>query len=335
MGHPADPLMRVGTSGTEARGKHYSNDPATAGLVFTSAGPDAVPTWAPPGGGGDIIVTRVLFVDAAHPAAGANGSLNHPFLTVQAAVDQVLTNAWVDAVIMVAPGIYLDPINIGPSAVLQQLNIQGWANAWPVTLPNDLPNLGGLISIASGIQVNFSQVFHGAAINSTPVLTADLNVSFTNCQLRNGSMQGNNIDCSFLQTAFTAWFINGTAVDAAFDGFSWSSLVRNNVVITPGTYARTFYDTGADYDVGTISATGLAIGSSTTVSVVYPNARPNEYAIASMDLVVAADYTVTYSHSDTGLIFFRLRNDSRASTNFAEPAHFVVFHAAMATIPVP
>lgn len=335
MGHPADPLMRVGTSGTEARGKHYSNDPATAGLVLTSAGPEEVPTWSPGAGGSDIIVTRVLFVDAAHPAAGANGSLNHPFLTLQAAVDQIITNGWVNAVILVAPGIYLDPVNIGPSGVLQQLNIGGWANVWPVTLPNDLPNLGGVISIASGIQVNFSQVFLGAAVNSTPVLTADLHVSFTNCSLHNGSMQADDIDCSFLQSSFAAWFVNGTTVSAKFDGFSWSSLVRNSIVITPDTYTRTFFDTGADYDVGTISAQGLAIGTSTTVSVPYPNARPNEYAIASMDLVVAPDYTVTYSHSDDGLLYFRLRNDSRVSTNFAEPAHFVVFHADMAEIPVP
>ncbi len=40
-----DPLMRVGTSGTQATGKNYSNDPATAGLVLTSDGPDDVPKW--------------------------------------------------------------------------------------------------------------------------------------------------------------------------------------------------------------------------------------------------------------------------------------------------
>lgn len=51
MGHPTDPIMRVATSGTEATGKHYSNTPATAGLVFTSAGEDAVPIWAPGGAG--------------------------------------------------------------------------------------------------------------------------------------------------------------------------------------------------------------------------------------------------------------------------------------------
>lgn len=39
--------MRVGTSGTEATGKNYSNSPATPGTVFTSAGPDEVPDWAP------------------------------------------------------------------------------------------------------------------------------------------------------------------------------------------------------------------------------------------------------------------------------------------------
>lgn len=57
MGHPTDPLMRVATSGTEATGKNYSNSPATAGTVLTSAGPDAVPEWAasspgPPGPSG-------------------------------------------------------------------------------------------------------------------------------------------------------------------------------------------------------------------------------------------------------------------------------------------
>jgi len=40
-----DPLMRVSTAGTEARGKNYSDNPATPGLVLTSTGPDGIPTW--------------------------------------------------------------------------------------------------------------------------------------------------------------------------------------------------------------------------------------------------------------------------------------------------
>jgi len=42
-----DPLMRVSTAGTEARGKNYSDTPATAGLVLTSTGPDGIPAWDP------------------------------------------------------------------------------------------------------------------------------------------------------------------------------------------------------------------------------------------------------------------------------------------------
>ena len=122
-----DPQIGVGTSGTRpALGRNYATNAATAGRVLTSQGDNLPPLWgavAP----GVAPVAQTLFVDAVNFSATPTGTLQAPFQTIQAAVNQAVANAWTQVQIMVAPSTYADPIAI-PLA-LEMVIIQGWGPA--------------------------------------------------------------------------------------------------------------------------------------------------------------------------------------------------------------
>jgi hypothetical protein len=376
MGHPFDPLMRVSTQGTEARGKNYSNDPATAGLVLTSTGPEGIPTWGvgggltgPPGAKGatgytgptgdtgpkgdtgpggvtgdtgpalpDIVVDHVMFVDVTGATGGENGTLNHPFRSVPAALAAIDSLSWLTAVIMVAPGSYPDAIVIGGlGSSLQQLVISGWANVWPITLPNDLPNLGGDITVFPNVVVHFGKLFLGTGeINSSDVLTIDLIISMSQCQCHR-FIEANNLVVSCIQTDFSttdSHLIGHTATILQCDGFSWASLVRGAIGIGPAGYTRRFYDTGADINHGMIVTDGpLASHASVTLPFGYIGVRENEYAIPTVvGPTLLQSCTVTFSHTTADTVHFRLRNDNPLATppaSFTVPLQVAVFHSNM------
>jgi hypothetical protein len=272
----------------------------------------------------------VVFVDATGATAGQNGSLSHPYQTPNAAVLAVAAAGWNDAIIKIAPGSYATPIAVTGAPLLQSLIFAGWANMWPGTMLADMPGLDADISIDEGIAVHFSQLhLSGTTISSTTPLTDDLEVAFTDCFL-GANLSAHIIDVSFLHTNIEANITAATLAAVATDGFSWSSIVNNAVVITPADYPRQFLDTGAEeLHAVTLGTTGLAIGASATIPQPFIGVRPGEFAIACMALPVAADYTISFSHTDDDLVYFRLRNDSRVSTNFAEACTIVVFHAGM------
>jgi len=245
-------------------------------------------------------------------------------------VAAVAAAGWNDAIIKIAPGNYLTGIAVTGAPSLTSLIFAGWANMWPAKMLADMPGLNGNISIDEGIAVHFSQLHIGAPdISSTTPLTDDLEVTFTDCFV--GSyVSAHNIDVSFLHTEMQGDIAAAVNATVATDGFSWSSIVNNAVVITPADYLRQFLDTGAEeLHAVTLGTTGLAIGASVTIPQPFIGVRPGEFAIACMALPVAADYTISFSHTDDDLVYFRLRNDSRVSTDFAEACTIVVFHAGM------
>jgi hypothetical protein len=373
MGH--DPLMRVSTSGTEARAKNYSPDPATPTYVLKSTDPDGIPTWAigsgltgPAGATGatgdtgptgltgakgatgdigatgntgpdgpDIIVNRVVFVDGVNGSTGGTGTLTRPVLDVQAAISLVIAKTWNDAIIMVAPGQYAG-FDVGPSTTLTHLVISGWVNVWPLTLPNDLPRIGNSgepISIFPGIAVDFSKLFIGGDINASDIPTVDLTVSMSNCFVGSLALFGNNVRLSLVQTNFIDDFniVGETTLAIECDGFSWARLVESGSLILPTNYTREFYDHGVDYLDGTIGVNGLPMGDTATTAFAYVGARPNEYAIPTLTgFPVATDFTLTFDHTDTDEVYFRIRNDSRVSTDFAEPVRVALFRSDMSPI---
>lgn len=282
-------------------------------------------------------VTRVFFVDSQGATGGNDGSLHHPFQTAQAAVDSAIATGYSSVVLMMAPGEYTDPLDI-LGGILSHVTISGWADVWPNELPTDIPGFtaGANISIAQGVNVAFTRLHLASTSIASRTVGESLFVSFSNC-LVHSDLHGADIVASFLQTDMAGDILSTTAnCLVQTDGFSWSCMRTNGITIAPNDYARLFYDTGADWNHASIAANGLAIGASVTVPYVYPGARQGEFAMISMMAdPVPSDFTATFSHTAADVVYFRLRNDSRVSTNFNEPCRVTVFHSPMAPAPVP
>jgi hypothetical protein len=76
---------------------------------------------------------------------------------------------------------------------------------------------------------------------------------------------------------------------------------------------------------GTLTVNGLAIGSTATLGVAIPSAVAGDFAIANFAGSVD-DFSVTFFRCSPGQVDFRLRNDSRVSTNFAQACTILLFH---------
>jgi hypothetical protein len=302
-------------------------------------------TVAPSSIGGATAVTKVLFVDALIGALTPtkDGSIGAPFATVQQAVDWTVAHPALggDPIVMIAPGTYVDPIAI-PIACAGII-LQGWANVDAVNAPTDVPNLAGNIIITGGVgdptPVHFANLFlGGTTIASNNTATIDLLVDFRNCFIAVTTIEAFNIDITLNQTDCAAAIAATGAGDVGLtsDGYSWANIVRNAITITPSSYFRRFSDTGADQLNVTFSGTGIAIGATAVCPVVYGGARVGEFAIAAVGgITPATDFYLTFHHCEADLVVFMLTNVSRVSTNFAEAGSVAIFHAGMASPPVP
>lgn len=295
--------------------------------------------------GGATAVTKVLFVDALIGALTPtkDGSIGAPFATVQEAVDWTVAHPALggDPIVMIAPGTYVDPIAI-PIACAG-IMLQGWANVDAVNAPTDVPNLAGNIIITGAVNdptpVHFANLFlGGTTIASNNTATIDLLIDFRNCFIAVTTIEAFNIDITLMASDCAAAIAATGAGDVGLtsDGYSWANIVRNAITITPANYFRRFSDTGADQANATFSAVGVAINTEVVCLVVYAGARLGDFAMATLTgLAQPTDFSLTFHHCETDLVVFMLYNASRASTNFAEAGSVAVFHASMASPPVP
>jgi hypothetical protein len=336
--------MRVSSEGTRARCKHYSDDPATAGLVLTSTGEDGFPTWGSPGGD-QVWVTKVVFVDAGAVALGANGSLSHPWQTINAAIADVLARDWNSAVIMIAPGTYAENVVVPDDATLTDLVFQAWnLGMMPSWGPEDLPILSGSFtitgSVAQTVETSFAGLHLAGDISSGGVSgDFQLVVAFDRCRI-DGDILGTSVDVSMRECDVRSPTINGQLADLQIhvDSTSWRALIDNAVALTPDTYTREFYGVGCDIWDEVIDVQGVAIGAFTMLTFDIATARESEYCIATKTTVgggVEAEYSLTFSHTDLGHAYFQLLNISRASTNFNDEMQLVIFHNGMAMLNIP
>jgi hypothetical protein len=115
------------------------------------------------------------------------------------------------------------------------------------------------------------------------------------------------------------------------DKFSMAAVSSPAVIATqrgasaPGRWVG-FTSPSASIFSGTLAVNGLAIGSTATLAIAVPSAVAADFAIPNMS-GNADDYSVTFHRIFPGSVEFRLRNDSRASTNFDEDITFLLFHA--------
>jgi hypothetical protein len=287
-------------------------------------------------------VNKVLFVDAANytlPPSSQNGTLSNPFENIGNALLLALSNLWNSVIIMVAPGIYSDDLTI-PGVSLSSVVISGWTNVDPNLMATDTPSISGdTITVAEDTILQFANCNVSVNnITSTDSHAVDLSVSFCNCFVDLAVIAGDELLVSLENTILTGdvSLAGNTSTQLTTDGFSWSSIVSNGVVVNPDDYSRRFRDTGADTYGSSLTATGLAIGGTVLVDCDYPGVRPGEYAIGTaLEDPSPADFSFSFHHTTEDHVFFALTNISRVSTNFNEAIRIAVLHESMAQVPVP
>jgi hypothetical protein len=335
--------MRVSCEGTKAKCKNYSDSPATAGLVLTSTGEEGFPVWAG-AVGADLFVTKVVFVDAGAVALGANGSLSRPWLTINAAIADVIARNWNSAIIMIAPGTYAENVVVPDNATLTDLVFQAWNLGMTATWgAEDLPILSGSCTITGSLVGTIETAFAGlhlAGNISSGGVSGDfqLVVSFDRCRI-DGDILGTDVDVSMRECDTRGATINGdTNLQIHVDSTSWRGLIDNAVNLLPIDYTREFYGVGCDIWDQVIDVQGVAIGTYSLLVFDVSTARETEYCIATKTTIgggVEAEFSLTFSHTDLGHAYFQLLNISRVSTNFNDEIQLVIFHNGMAMLNIP
>jgi hypothetical protein len=336
---PPPPQMRVATSGKFAVSQDYGASTATAGLVLTSQGPDNPPDWAVTATT-TIRVNAVIFVDATAPLAGQAGTLDHPYRTIQQAIDDAVANYNPAAIIRIAPGGYLQALNI-PDAAIETIVFEGWGKEHPLSTLG-LPTILGTMTVAprtgAPYVICLANVRYDGDIVTTNTGTDDVTVKLHGVNFLNGSIAANNLSVYLEHTEFGGGVtINGNAtmyLDS--DGYSWGEIVRANTTLLPVDYVRTFYEEACDYYDSTLQVVGLAIGASTPVDLPHPRTRPGEVgAVSKIDVAPATDFQMVFSHTSADTATYILTNLSRDSGggvgNFSADVRSVVWHMAMAT----
>jgi hypothetical protein len=113
------------------------------------------------------------------------------------------------------------------------------------------------------------------------------------------------------------------------DKFSTAAVSAPSVIATqrgagsPGRW-KLFTGTSGTVYAGNLTVAGLPIGSTATLNVAIASADSGDFAIADMT-GNTDDFSVTFFRCFPGNVQFRLRNDSRASTNFDEDISILLF----------
>lgn len=336
---PPPPVMRVATSGKFALAQDYGASTATAGLVLTSIGADQPPDWLP-NAGASLRVTAVVFVDANAPVADQAGTLDHPFITIQQAVDYACSNYIGGAIVRVAPEQYAGNINI-PDTGLDVLVIEGWGKEFAISTALMPRILGDIViqpkSLPPPLVLCLANLEMQGNIETAVPAAQDCTIQLHSVLLNGGTLSANNLQLWLEHTSFESATITGiSTLNLRTDGYSWGQLLRDFVTILPVDYTRTFYEEGCDYADNVLSVNGLAIGDSVAVELPHSTARSGDVgAITQVATPGATDFQLVFSHCEAGSAWFILTNLSRVSTNFGDEVRSVVWHMDMPEAPQP
>jgi len=288
-----------------------------------------------PGTAADIHVNRVLFVDTAGVALGANGTLNHPFLTINAAITAAAALTITSIVIKIAPGTYAEEVHVPPST-LTTISFDGWTSAGPEVPNDDLPILsGGMVIWPIAAPPDSPDIFlSNLLFTSTIAGTAstDLQIHLHNVRAL-GSIEGAILYLYATQSNIGG-IVGGSDDTFLFlDGYTWGQIVYNSTVLAPA--AKQFFDHGCDVAPSSLNVTGLAIGASQEVAFPHPATLNNEFAIITKTGVPADDYYLTFTHTETASVHAMITNLSRTPGDFADTVATLVFHGTMPTFTPP
>lgn len=295
-------------------------------VTSDNGGPVEMKVGTPGGAAADITVHNILFVDAAASASGANGALNHPYTTIQAAVNAAAAIPMTEVCIKIAPGTYAETVLV-PTATVSIIAFDGWTGVGP-NGTTGLPVLTGGMEIqpltgTTPPEVFFSNLRMTGTVQDSG--SSDLSVHCNNVRAT-GSFVGGLVTL-YLTNSDIGGLIN--ARDDLFlelDGYSWGRLKANGTSYAGAT--KQFYDSGCDIQAGQLGVEGLAIGASQAVSFPHTGTVPEEFAIVTKS-GTATDFQLVFSHTGTDVVVCIITNLSRVSTDFDDLVQTQVFHRQM------
>jgi hypothetical protein len=273
-------------------------------------------------------VAQTLFVDAVNFSATPTGTLQAPFQTIQAAVNQAVANAWTQVQIMVAPSTYADPIAI-PLA-LEMVIIQGWGPA--TFLLGTI--IGGDItytSLAAGWGNLILRNLNVTALNIATAnpLVEDLYVQLDHCESA-AAIAAFNLDLALWHSNQTGTATAGGALSVEFDGYSWSRHVQATpAFVGAGSYTRNFFDDGHDVVPVTATVNGVGIGTTAFLDFAAPLVLVNDHVTCRVTNPAARDFIIGGHCCTAGQATIWLTNLSRVSTNFADDIELLIHHNGM------
>lgn len=330
MAIPPNPLLRVATSGAEAKCKNYSQSPATPGFVLTATGEETHPVWsAPPAPFAGAAVAQTLFVDAVNFSATPTGTLAAPFQTIQAAVNRAVANGWTQVQIIVAPSTYADPIAI-PLA-LEMVIIEGWGPA--TFLLGTI--IGGDITYTSLPGGWANLILRNVNITAANIATADPLTQDIVVQMLDvvcaAAVSAFNIQLGMIQTYQNGNVTAGGGLTVEFDGYSWQRhLLAAPVFSAGGLYNKGFTDAGHDTYQRNLTVAAVAIGTTAFQAMAVPAyvQAGDRVSIQVQDPSVR-DFICGVHGVDAASVVVWLTNLSRVSTDFDEPISLLVHHEQM------
>lgn len=268
---------------------------------------------APVGIGGVYVVDNI-----AAPLTGRTGSLTAPFATLQEAVNQAVIDGRTYPVILVTPQFNdTTPLSV-PDTGLSRVSFIGIGRQ---------STISGTIDVAAAAQTDL--YFQDIIVESTAVITyaaggtyAPPNIyginSIIKCAI---SKVGFDLNLQLISSSYTGTFTaNNIAV--LCDDYSYQHLINATIVGTP--YYGSYGVGGRSY-TGTLTIAGLAIGAEAFVTVPVVGVLPDTYAVPRNEFGVT-DFVVTFQNTITDGIVLRIKNISRASTNFSDTINFQVMN---------
>jgi hypothetical protein len=329
MATPPNPLLRVATSGAEAKCKNYSNSPATLGHVLTATGEDTLPVWGAPPVAGDVHVSNILFVDAGAAAVGQTGSLSHPFTSIQPAIAALVVAGAITGTIRIATATYIDPIAIPIGLAVA---FQGWDPQNPVILSGDITIVGG---IGSSDKVTFENcTILAANITAADPLTQDIKLSFDASECL-AVITGFNISCEWRTSTQLGAINAGGGLTTSWDDWSWARPLNAAPVFTvAGSYDRSFWGTGHDIYERNVTVAAVAIGTTAFQSMAVPAyVRAGDAVSIQVENTAVRDFICGIHGVDDGAVVVWLTNLSRVSTDFDEEIRLLIHHNDMIVEP--
>jgi hypothetical protein len=338
--------MRVSPSGKPVtRPSQMFGGDASVANVLESTGTTTPPEWRTP-----TTSPNIVFVDMSTKVSigEQDGSIARPFTAIQPAINrarQLMTAAAMpgsalgfSCVIQIAMGNYAEDVTIPAPVYDPDIHtalecvyvLQSWSRAHPQTFA--LPTLSGIWSVEEAVDgashyispISFDHLMlYGTAKSS--IAGGRLSIAMTSCvDIRN--ITGGDVEAKWQNSKVAISDITGTgSLIVETDDYSWGSGLNVTAMHSPSLRVA-HYGSGIDVRYVQMGASGVSVGSSAIIELIWPGALVGDFSLwSTKSSASTADYILTFVGCEADRVYFRLTNISRASGDFLEDGFVSLF----------